>query len=133
MTPTAKSRTTTETTRNQASGLEDVTRAVRTLARSSRDLLTDAGGVLERELAMAVAVSERLRNEAVSEELLRDARSVRVQAGLRDSAHRVVDLVADAVGVATVTAVRFGEGMVDQPRPELPAASLAEEPAAASA
>lgn len=133
MTPTAKARTTKATTRDQASGLEDLTRAVRALAHSSRDLLTDAGGVLERELAMAVAVSERLRDEAVSEELLRDARSVRVQAGLRDSAHHVIDLVADAVGVATVTAVRFGEAMVDQPRSQLPAASGAEEPAAASA
>lgn len=133
MKTTAKSRTTTKTTRNEASGVEDVTRAVRSLARGSRDLLTDAGEVLERELAMAVAVSERIRDDAVSEELLRDARSVRVQAELRDSAHRVVDLIADAVGVATVTAVRFGEAMVDQPRPELPAHVREKEPAAASA
>jgi hypothetical protein len=115
VTTSARSRA-TKAPQSPAAGLDDVTRSVRTLARSSRDLLTDAGGVLERELAMAVAVSERLRDEAVSEERLKDARSVRVQSGLRDSAHRVIDLVADAFGVATVTAVRFGESMVDQPR-----------------
>jgi hypothetical protein len=123
---TVKSSTSPEITDNQTSGLEDVTRAVRTLARSSRDLLTEAGGVLERELAMAVAVSERLRDQAVSDELLRDARLIRVQSGLRGSAHRVVDLVADAVGVATVIVLRFGEAMVDEPRPDLFATSVSE-------
>lgn len=132
MTPTVKSRPTKAAPREEAGGVEDLARAVRTLAHNSRDLLTDAAEVLERELAMAVAVSERLRDEAVSEELLRDARSVRVQAGLRESAHNVLDLVADAVGVATVTAVRFGEAMVDEPRAKLPAPAE-DKPAAASA
>lgn len=132
MTPPTKSRTTKPTTRDQAKGLDDLTHAVRVLAHSSRDLVTDAGSVLERELAMAVTVSERLRDEAVSEELLREARSLRVQSGLRESAHNVVDLVADAVGVATVTAVRFGEAMVDEPRSPRPVVSP-DKPATASA
>jgi hypothetical protein len=105
---------------------------VRVLARSSRDLINDAGGVLERELAMVVEVSERLRDQTVSEELLREGREVRVLSGLRRSAHSFVDLAADAVGVATVSAVRFGEAMVDQPRPE-PKARAADTTAAASA
>lgn len=119
---------------NASEGVEDLTRSVRVLARNSRNLVTDAGEVLERELAMAVEVSERLRAQTVSDELLAEARAVRVQAGLRRSAHGVVDLLADAVGVATVSAVRFVETMVDQPRPAREAA--AEEPteqAAASA
>ena len=120
--------------KNASEGVEDLTRSVRVLARNSRNLVTDAGEVLERELAMAVEVSERLRAQTVSDELLAEARAVRVQAGLRRSAHGVVDLVADAVGVATVSAVRFVETMVDQPRPAREAAT--EEPtgqAAASA
>lgn len=115
MTPTPRTRS-TSTKRDSAAGLEDLTRSVRVLARSSRDLITDAGGVLERELAMVVEVSERLRDETVSEELLREGRQVRVLSGLRRSAHSFVDLAADAVGVATVSAVRFGEAMVDEPR-----------------
>lgn len=118
MTPPARTRSTSSTKPGQGAGLADLTRSVRVLARSSRDLIADAGGVLERELAMAVEVSERLRDETVSEELLREGREVRVLSGLRRSAHSVVDLAADAVGVATVSAVRFGEAMVDQPRPE---------------
>jgi hypothetical protein len=131
VTPPARTRSTTTST-SPAAGLEDLTRSVRVLARSSRELLTDAGGVLERELAMVVEVSERLRDETVSEELLREGREVRVLSGLRRSAHSVVDLAADAVGVATVSAVRFGEAMVDQPRPETGAAS-GDSKAAASA
>lgn len=122
MTPTPRTRSTSATTPADAAGLQDLTRSVRVLARSSRNLLTDAGGVLERELAMVVEVSERLRDDTVSEELLREGRQVRVLSGLRRSAHSLVDLAADAVGVATVSAVRFGEAMVDQPRPEPQAA-----------
>lgn len=102
-----------------AAGLEDVTAAVRVLARNSRDLVTDAGAVLEREMAMAIEMSERLRDETVSRQLLKQARSLRVQADLRDDAHRVVDLVADAIGVASVSVVRFAERMADEPRPRV--------------
>lgn len=123
MTPTARSRSASSSTPAPGAGLADLTRSVRVLARSSRDLVADAGGVLERELAMAVEVSQRLRDETVSEELLREGREVRVLSGLRASAHSVVDLAADAVGVATVSAVRFGEAMVDQPRREPKVAS----------
>ncbi len=132
MTPSSRTHTTAPAA-NQVTGLDDVTRSVRTLARSSRDLLTDAGGVLERELAMAVSVSERLRDEAISKERLKEARSGGIQSGLRESAHRVVDLVADAFGVATVTVSRFSETMIEQPRPELPGASRVDERPAANA
>ena len=121
MTPTSRSAKAAPA--NATEGLEDLTRSVRVLARNSRNLVTDAGEVLERELAMAVEVSERLRAQTVSDELLSEARAVRVQAGLRQSAHGVVDLVADAVGVATVSAIRFVETMVDQPRPAAPRAA----------
>lgn len=131
MTPSESSKSTAA--RPSQAGLDDVTRSVRTLARSSRDLLTDAGGVLERELSMAVSVSERLRDDAISQERLTDARSLRVQSGVRDSAHRVVDLVADAFGVATITVSRFSESMIEQPRPQVPAAPHDVKRSAASA
>lgn len=120
MTPTTRSRT-REATVNEAlgapgAGLEDVVRSVRRIARSSRELATDAGEVLERELAMAVSISERLRDESVSGDLLKQARSGRLNSGLRSSSHRIVDLLADALGVATVSAVHFGERMADEQR-----------------
>jgi hypothetical protein len=97
-------------------GVEDVTRTARQVTRSGRDLITDVGEVLERELAMAVSISERLRDETVSKAMLAEARTLRVQSNVRDSAHRVVDLLADAVGVATLTVARFGERLADEPR-----------------
>lgn len=102
-----------------AGGLEDVTRSLRVLTRSSRDLVIDGGEVLERELAMAISLSERLRDESLSPEVLKRARSGRLNRQFRDDAHRVVDLVADVGGVAAVQAVRFVEQFADQPRPRL--------------
>jgi hypothetical protein len=120
MTPTKTENAEPSRTRSAPSGagVEDVTRAVRQVARSSRDLVTDVGETLERELAMAVSISERLRDETVSPHTLSEARSLRVQSGVRDSAHRVVDLIADAVGVASLTIARFGERMADEARPQ---------------
>jgi hypothetical protein len=103
-------------------GTEEVARSVRRLSRSGRDLITDVGEVLERELAMAIRISERLRDETVSDRTLAEARSLRVQSGLRKSGHRAVDLVADAVGVATLSITRFGELLADEPQ-SLPAES----------
>jgi hypothetical protein len=118
--PKTKSTTAGATSSSVAgAGVEDVTRTVRQVTRTGRDLVTDIGEVLERELAMAVSISERLRDEAVSERMLAEARSLRVHAGVRDSAHRMVDLLADAVGVALLTAARFGERLADEPRPTL--------------
>jgi hypothetical protein len=102
-------------------GVEDLTRTARQVVRSGRDLITDVGEVLERELAMAVSISGQLRDQAVSQEMLSEARSLRVQSSVRDSAHHIVDLIADAVGVATLTIARFGERLADEPRPPLPA------------
>ena len=123
MSPSSRTRSTKARDEERASspgaGLEDVTRALRVLTRNGRDLVTDVGEVLEREVAMAVSISERLRDESVSKELLKDARAGKLQGGFRDSSHRIVDLVADAMGVATVSTVRFGERIADQPRRRL--------------
>jgi hypothetical protein len=100
-------------------GLEDLTRTAGQVARSGRDLITDVGEMLERELAMAVSISERLRDQTVSQQMLSEARSLRVQSSVRDSAHHIVDLIADAVGVTTLTIARFGEQLADEPRPPL--------------
>lgn len=108
-------------TETPAAGLEDVTRALRVLTRNSRELLVDGGGVLEREVAMAISISERLRDETFSAESLQQARSGELNKRLRDDAHRVVDLVADVGGVSAATALRFVEQLVDLPRVQLAA------------
>jgi hypothetical protein len=105
--------------RTDARGVEDLTRTARQVVRSGRDLITDVGEILERELAMAVSISERLRDQTVSQQMLSEARSLRVQSSVRESAHHIVDLIADAVGVTTLTIARFGERLADEPRPPL--------------
>lgn len=99
-----------------AAGLEDVVRSLRVLTRSGRDLVVDGGAVLERELSMAVSISERLRDEALSAESLERARAGKLNAALRDDAHRLVDLIADVGGVAAGSAIRFAEELADAPR-----------------
>lgn len=99
-----------------AAGLEDVVRSLRVLTRSGRDLVVDGGAVLERELSMAVSISERLRDEALSAESLERARKGKLNAALREDTHRLVDLIADVGGVAALSAIRFAEELADAPR-----------------
>src|SRR5207249_2354815 len=53
-----------------ATGLEDVVRSLRRLTRNSRNLATESGDVLERELGMAIQISEQLRDSVFAEESL---------------------------------------------------------------
>ena len=100
-------------------GLEDVVRSVRGLARMTRGLAESAGGVAERELAMAITISERLRDSVVSTDTLRRARGEELPARLRQDAHRALDLFADAATVAYRTGIDFLEALTDERRPKL--------------
>ena len=102
---------------NDTIGLEDLTRSVRGLARVTRDLGESAAEVAERELSMAVSISENIYNSVVSEKAIEKARSNALAAGLRDDAHRVVDLVADAGTILAQSAVEFLERFADDRRP----------------
>jgi len=105
-------------------GLEDVVRSVRSLARATRNLGTASADVVERELAMAINISEQLRNEVISAETLEDARKQSLPSRLRKDAHDTVNLVADVGSVLFLVASRFVENFVDQRRPELPERSV---------
>ena len=100
-------------------GLEDVIVAVRNLARQTRGLAEDAGGVLERELAMALSVAESLRDKVVSAKALEQARAHPLLSRVRVDAHRAVDLGMDALSTGYVFGVELVETVVDKPRPAL--------------
>lgn len=91
-------------------GLEAVSAAARELAENVRRSSVALGTVVEEQLAVAVDIAEDIRDRAVTEELLRDAREVPVLKGLRVTSHRVVDLGFDAVGIG----VRLGTDAVEQ-------------------
>ena len=104
----------------QPTGLEDVIRSVRGLARTARDLGVSASDVLERELAMAITISQQVRDRTISEEMLKRVRNEGIPARLRKDAHDLVDLVADIGAVVAVGAIDLLEGFVDERRPPLP-------------
>lgn len=109
--------------REQPTGLEDVIRSVRALARTTRGMGEAAADIMERELAMAITISERIRDQVVSAEALKQAREEPLPARLRDDAHRAVDLFADAASVIYVNTIRFFEGLTDERRPALTTAA----------
>lgn len=102
----------------ERTGLEDVVQSVRALARATRAVGLDAGQVLERELAMAITISERLRDSTISREALEKSRQQPLAAALRRDAHRALDLVADAAGVAVVSSFDLLGGFIDERRTE---------------
>jgi hypothetical protein len=111
--------------REQQTGLEDVVRSVRSLARSTRDLSGDVADVLERELAMVVSISQQVRDRTVSEEMLTRVRGTGLASRLRRDAHDIVDLVADLASVVTVGALDLVQGFVDERRPPLKSQTIA--------
>jgi hypothetical protein len=111
----------TPTVNEPRTGLEDVVRSVRELARSARTLAERSGSVLERELAMAITLAERIRDDVVSPQMLEEARKEELPAQLRQDAHRAIDLAFDVGAVLYVSTIKFVEGFVDEPRPALAA------------
>jgi hypothetical protein len=100
-------------------GLEDVTRSIRGLLRMARRLGESTADVAERELAMAIRISEQIRDNIISEKALERARNERLSAQLRQDARRVVDLVADAGSLVFVSMLDFLENFADEDRPSL--------------
>lgn len=105
-------------------GLEDVVRSLRDLTRTGRSLAVTGTGVMERELSMAITLSEQIRDGVVSKAALDEVRDTSTIAGrLREDAHRAVDLVADAVALTARSGVLFAELFADTPRPPLGSAA----------
>jgi hypothetical protein len=97
-----------------ASGADDVVTSVRKLARSTANLGAASAEVLERELAMAIRISEQIRDRMISREALEEARKQEVLSSLRTDAHRAVDLVADVGAVGIVAFSDFLTRFIDQ-------------------
>lgn len=97
----------------------EVVSSLRRVTRISQQLMLGANEVLERELAMAVSISEGIRDRTITDVALSEARTGRLHARLREDAHRIVDLAADISGVATGSAVSFISQFAGQGCPSL--------------
>jgi hypothetical protein len=105
-----------------ASGLEDVVRSARAIARTARNLGEDSANLVEREMAMAIKISNQLLDDVISKESLEEARHQPLAAKLRQDAHDTVSLMADVGSVLFLTATRFLENFADEPRSQKQAA-----------
>ncbi|MGA8029825.1 MAG: hypothetical protein WB992_22000 [Bryobacteraceae bacterium] len=93
-------------------GLDSVVSSLGSLVQTSFRLAETTAGVMERELALAIQLSQRVRDQVVSAETLASARKRQLPARFREDAHAVVDLVADAGAVLFHSAVIFVDGLV---------------------
>lgn len=81
---------------------DDVSRSLKAVIRSSQHVGENTLDFVSKELAMAVKLSEQIRDEVFSAELLEEARTNSVAASFRATAHRAVDVAADVGSVAYV-------------------------------
>ena len=116
--------------KEQPTGLEDVTRSVRAVIRASRAVGEASADVLERELAMAISISEQIRDNVFSEKMLEKARTEGLPARLRSDAHRALDLAADAGAIVYNSALTFLENFADERRAPLASLNAASTPLA---
>lgn len=90
---------------------DDVSRSLKAVIRSSRNLGENSIDFVAREVAMAVRLSEQVRDEIFSAGLLDESRKSPVPASFRGSAHRAVDVVADIGSIGWVLAMRVADSI----------------------
>lgn len=90
---------------------DDVSRSLKAVIRSSRNLGENSVDFVGREVAMAVRLAEQVRDEIFSDDLLQDARRSPVPASFRSSAHRAVDVIADIGSIGYVLTLRIADSI----------------------
>ena len=93
--------------------VEELSRSVRALVQTGRTVTDATANVLERELAMVVRISEALRDDIFSKELLEQARKEPIPARFRADLHKGADLIADLAAIGQLTTTRFIESFAD--------------------
>ncbi len=91
--------TATHTENKTSGGIENVAKSARTLLRSLSGLSTTSLKMIERELAVAISVSEQIRDGLVTPLALESTRKKEVVNQFRADAHRAVDMAIDAGGL----------------------------------
>jgi len=102
-------------------GADDIARSLGLLLDSSFQLAETGAEVIQRELAMVIRLSERVRDQVISADLLEQARKQPIPAKFRASAHAAVDMAADLGAVAFQLSVNFIDGLTGRsPAPVKP-------------
>lgn len=93
--------------------VEELSRSLRALVHTGRTVADSSANVVERELAMVIRISEALRDDIFSKELLEKARKEPIPARFREDLHRATDLIADLGAIAQFTITSFVESFAD--------------------
>jgi hypothetical protein len=93
------------------SNLDEVVASIRELGKSTRDLGTAATEVAEREISMAIDISEGIVSRVLSIDAIGRTRNEGLPARLRKDVHRAVDVAADLGFVVTSGVADFVTGM----------------------
>jgi hypothetical protein len=96
--------------------IDDMLKALRSVGRSGGTVVNASGNALERELDMAIRLSEEIRDSVINPATLAEARQQRFHEQLRADAHRLIDIIADFGGVAALQMVRFADGFLGSRR-----------------
>jgi hypothetical protein len=99
-------------------GLDDLLASLQAVTRGGGRLAVSGGNVVEREINMAVTLSDEIRNSVFSAEALKDARAHPLNGRLRKDGYHLVDLLADVAGVTVHGAIRAADRFFAQ-RPRL--------------
>lgn len=103
-----------------SSVIDDIRETLSSLANGTTAVVNDVGTALNREIATAIEISERLRNETVSRRVLAEARENTLLTDVRTTAHNLIDLTVDVVGVVVVTTAnavsRYADSMTGTDR-----------------
>lgn len=93
--------------------VEELSRSLRALVHTGRAVADSSTNVVERELAMVIRISEALRDDIFSKELLEKARQEPIPARFREDLHRAADLIVDLGAIAQLTITSFVESFAD--------------------
>jgi hypothetical protein len=92
--------------------VDEVFSSFRELTHSGGTVLAAGGAALERELNMAIRLSEQIRDSVLTAKSIEQARAQKLNKSLRADGHRIVDVLADVTGVAAAAAVRLADGLL---------------------
>jgi hypothetical protein len=98
-------------------GIDDILASLHSVTRAGGRVVVTGGSLLEREINMAIRLSEDVRDSLFSAEALEEARARPLNHRLRSDGYRLVDLLADVGGVTVHGAIRVADTFFAQRPP----------------
>jgi hypothetical protein len=98
-------------------GIDDILASLQSVTRGGGRVAVTGGSLVEREINMAISLSEDIRDSLFSAEALAAARAQPLNKRLRTDGHRLVDLLVDVGGVTVHGALNAADSFFAQRPP----------------